>query len=51
MASTLTRRLALLAIAMLLVACAGLTGRIENPRVTVTSTRLRPKRVVVVSRA
>ena len=42
MASTLTRRLALLAIAMLLAACAGLTGRIENPRVTVTSLRVLP---------
>ncbi|HQY70058.1 MAG TPA: LEA type 2 family protein [Pseudomonadales bacterium] len=42
MASTLTRRLALLAIAALLAACAGLSGRIENPRVTVTSLRVLP---------
>ena len=40
MASTLARRLALLAIIALLGACAGLGGRVENPRVTVTSLRV-----------
>ncbi|MBP6381143.1 MAG: LEA type 2 family protein [Pseudomonadales bacterium] len=42
MASTLARRLALLAIIALLGACAGLGGRVENPRVTVTSLRVLP---------
>jgi LEA14-like dessication related protein len=42
MASSLTRRLALLAIAVLLAGCAGLMGPVENPRITVTSLKVLP---------
>lgn len=42
MLRTLTQRLILIAVAVLLIACAGLTGPVENPRVTVTSLRLLP---------
>lgn len=41
-ASMLSRRLVLLALAALLTACAGLTGQIEKPRITVTSLRVLP---------
>lgn len=42
MASTLTRRLALLVLAAVLAGCAALSGPIENPRITVTSLRVLP---------
>ena len=41
-ASTLSRRLVLLALVAVLAACAGLTGQIEKPRITVTSLRVLP---------
>jgi len=42
MASTLTRRLALLVLAAVLAGCAALGGPVENPRITVTSLRVLP---------